>query len=153
MFSPKGPAGFTLLELMIVLTVVGLMASIALPRMGRSQTRFHIQAARAELIQAHALTRATAMRWGRTAELQVNTVQKTFWVQVDTGGASPLSVGRVHTVGGGLSITSTATRFCFDARGMRTSRNGCGNNLDKVILSGPQTADTVQITALGELKG
>lgn len=80
--------GFTLLELLLVLLIVGTMASLAVPRFGRARDRLAVRGAALELAAALAVTRASAIRAGG-ASLHVDVAAGTAWITTSSGARLP----------------------------------------------------------------
>ena len=87
--------GFTLVEMLVVITVMGTLAAVLMPSM---VTAFRQRATRGwvdRLTMAHGLARATALRFGRVAELHIDATNKRFWVEVDTDTLQTSVLGKV----------------------------------------------------------
>ena len=117
-------AGFTLVEMLIVFTVIGVVVAIVTPALSRSaQSRLPGLAAD-KFVASHALARATAMRAGTVAELHIDPTYGRFWVEVDTTGAGTRdTVGLLRDVAAdGVTLASNRSLLCFDARGLPYTR-------------------------------
>lgn len=147
--------GFTLIELIIVLFLLAVIAAIGAPRLSAALRSRETATAADRFVSAHALARATAVRYGRRAQLHINAPAKRFWVEVDTSGAA---VNQRATVGYarqldavGLTMTSNRTILCFDARGLAVTGNSCEQGDAQVIFAHSDAADTVVTTTLGKV--
>ena len=121
--------GFTLIEMLIVTTIMGFLAAVLMPNMVTAFRQRATSGSVDRLMIAHGLTRATAIRFGRVAELHIDAANKRFWVEVDTSGTGVRdTVGLVNQLDAALTVTSTRSLLCFDARGLATAR-GTENGL------------------------
>jgi prepilin-type N-terminal cleavage/methylation domain-containing protein len=147
--------GFSLLELIITLSIIAIIAALGLPAMTGTMDQRQVSGAADQFRAAHALARASAMRYGHIARL--HTDPQKFWVDVDTSGASQFStVGVVRDVStDGVRIATSASLFCFDARGIPVSDVGCQSGPASVTfnstISGSPRSATLQITNLGSI--
>jgi type IV fimbrial biogenesis protein FimT len=147
--------GFTLMEAIIVMTVMAIVAAIAGPKLSAALHRRTSSSAADQFVVTHSLARATALRYGRVAQLHIDAGTRRFWVDVDTsanGLGQRATIAYVRDVSGsGLSMTSTRTVVCFDARGMASTSGSCEAGDMQVIFSDGATADTVRTTILGRV--
>ena len=70
MSERKPPAGFSLVELLLVLALVGLLAALAAPSMSGTLARVRLDAAASEVRTAWAKARLEAMRTGEPVAFQ-----------------------------------------------------------------------------------
>ena len=147
-------AGFTLIQLLIVLVMFSLMILIAIPKLNNAFRQRTVSTAADRLVLAHTLARSTALRYGRVAQLHIDPSSTSFWVDVDTigGGVGRQIIGGVQSVAvPGLTLTATRTLLCFDARGLATTRGGCTGGADTVVLTLSGRSSTVIVTSLGKV--
>ncbi len=145
--------GFTLLELVIVLTLVSLIAGVVGPKLADGVQRWSITAAADQFVLAHSLARSTALRYGRVAELHIVGAASRFWVEVDTSGSGQRArVGLVHDLAdGGVRMVSSRSLLCFDARGLATTSRACQPGDATVVFAMAARVDTVRVTTLGRV--
>ena len=152
--SARGRAGFTLIEAVLGLVVLGILLALAIPRIDNGLRRARLQSAGAELTTAHFLARTSAMRYGRPAELHIDAPNGRFWVQVDTsiaGGTSD-TVGAIHRMSSaGITVTSTRAILCFDRRGLAYTAGTCEAPDATITFSLAGRTDTVRTTAIGKI--
>ncbi len=148
-------SGFTLLDIILVITFVGLLAGITFPRIADVQSRFAVRGAITTFMSAHSLTRATAIREGGVAELHIDATNDRFWVEVDTtlaGSGVMDTIGTVVDLGAqGVTLSSTQSLLCFDGRGMPRSDSGCATAGATIAFTYDSQADTILTTALGKI--
>ena len=150
--------GFTTIELIIVLVVFGIVAALAGPKFYDAFIAAQTRTAADRFVRATELARASAVRFGRDAEVHIDASGKRFWVTVDT---SVNLTGQKDTIGPIQSlvdakVTITAnpaadTLICFDIRGIRSSRGLCQTGGLAVLFSYTGRVDSVQITSLGKV--
>ena len=144
--------GFTMLEMLIVMTVMGVILAVSLPSMVTAFRQRATRGAVDRLAMAHGLARATAVRLGRVAELHIDAANGRFWVEVDTSGTGIRdTIGVMNDLGGQVTMLSDRTLLCFDLRGLTTTRGACeaGDALVQFSLQG--RTDTLQTTVLGKV--
>lgn len=147
--------GFTMIETTIVLALVAIVAAIGAPKLWAALQRRRTASAADQFVLTHSLTRSTALRYGRVAQLHIDATGKRFWIDVDTsanGVGQRATIANVRDVSGdGLVMTSTRALLCFDARGLASTSGSCESGDATVIFSDGATADTVATTALGKV--
>ncbi len=144
--------GYSVLELLTVLTLVGVIVAIVTPSLSTAFQQRSTQGAVDRLMTAHALTRATATRFGRVAELHLDASNARFWIEVDTSGTGIRdTVGLVHDLSGEVTMTSDRDLLCFDSRGLATTRNGCESGDALVQFSFGDRTDSFQTTVWGKV--
>ena len=161
MQSPS-TSGFTTLEMLTVMVVFGILAAITGPKFYASYAAATTHTAADRLGRAAELARASAVRFGRDAQLRVNTTTKRFWVQVDT---TVNLTGVMDTIGPvqnfsdsrvGLSlaldgVAASSAVLCFDTGGLRSTRSPCDSGAAAVAFDLASHVDTVQFTSLGKV--
>src|SRR5689334_18314250 len=79
-------AGFTLMEMLLVISVSSLMLAIAGPRMIRTMARENVRAASVQVTERLAIARQTAIRRNRGATFHIQSNKA--WVSADYNGST-----------------------------------------------------------------
>ena len=147
--------GFTMIESIMVASIIGVVAAIGGPKVSSALQRRTTASAADQFVVAHSLTRSTALRYGRIAQLHVDATGQRFWVDVDT---SANGIGQRATIANiryvndvGLQMASNRALLCFDASGIASIAGSCESGDAKVIFSDGAMADTVSTTVLGKV--
>ena len=147
--------GFTMVESIMVVSIIGVVAAIGGPKISSALQRRTTASAADQFVAAHSLTRSTALRYGRIAQLHVDATAQRFWVDVDT---SANGIGQRATIANiryvnevGLHMASNRTLLCFEARGIASTAGSCESGDARVVFSDGVTADTVATTILGKV--
>ncbi|HJQ10568.1 MAG TPA: GspH/FimT family pseudopilin [Gemmatimonadaceae bacterium] len=155
MWTQDRRRGFTLLEVIIVLALLAVVAAMGTPRLSAALRRRTTQMAADQFATAHSLARATAVRYGRVAQLHIDAPTKRFWVDVDT---SANGIGQRATIWYTRDLTSTGvvmqsnrSLLCFDARGLPLVLGACESGDATVSFTLLDRADTVRTAALGKI--
>src|SRR5437868_550187 len=148
-------AGFTLIEGIISVAVLAILAAIGGPRVTAALQSRQSSSAADQFVVVHNLTRATALRYGRIAQLHIDAPNKRFWVDVDTsanGSNQRETITNVRDVSdNGLTMTSSRALLCFDARGIPSTLGSCQAGDAQLIFSDGLRAETQVTTALGKM--
>ncbi len=150
----RGHAGFTVIELLVVLALIGLLTSMVGPSLARMRSVSGFQTGRAQVTAALASARATSARSGRTSMVVIDTATGMLRVQVDTSDigrpASPVVVRDFHVEREtGTSLGSNRDALCFDARGIGVIATGCSETGARITLRIGDTVDTIRVNAAG----
>jgi prepilin-type N-terminal cleavage/methylation domain-containing protein len=124
---PRVPAprrGYTLAEVLIVITIIGILSTFALPKLSDLRDKSALYTARARFVRAVMSARQAAIQRGKKAYFRTN--NNTMWVFVDTTGSNTDSVVvmRPLNMSSQYGITITAptglTSIVYDPRGVAT---------------------------------
>jgi Tfp pilus assembly protein FimT len=144
-----------MVEMIMVLGLIGIVATIGGPKVAVALQRRTTASAADQFALTHSLSRSTAIRYARVAQLHIDAAGSRFWVDVDTsadGSGQRATIAYVRDVNTtGLTMTSTRTLLCFDARGLPSTTGSCEPADAKVVFSDGAVADTILTTALGKI--
>lgn len=146
--------GFTLVEMTFALLAVGMVAGAAVPPLMRWHQNMELATSMDQFERLYELTRITAIREGRIAELHIDDAATRLWVQVDTTGTGVIdTVAVVQELETNVAFDANRTVLCFDARGLPTTVGACDSPDATVAFSLTTTGqvDTTRITLLGKV--
>jgi prepilin-type N-terminal cleavage/methylation domain-containing protein len=152
--GPPRRSGFSLIEVLVVITILGLIASFAAAPVARMRTSAALQSGRSQVTSALSLAQATAVRWGRTTTLSIDTVLDALTIRVDTAvqSSAPVVI-RTYPVGEelGVELETDQAAVCYSARGVGTAASGCAATGTRLIIRSVDRADTVLINSAGRV--
>ena len=143
--------GFSLMEILTVMIMIGIMASLALPRLNSTLAKQSVRGARSAITTAHSRARNAAISRGRRTAFAIRNGVLVILSRnpvtgvVDTVGRTSDSV----TSRFGVTFTvnpSTRDTLVFDSRGLGTEGSGTD-----IYVSKSGYADTVSISSLGRV--
>jgi prepilin-type N-terminal cleavage/methylation domain-containing protein len=105
---------FTLPELMLVLALIGILTSVALPRLSQAMDRIEVGGAAHRIIAAHQRARIMAIIRGQVVLLSVDSIRLTISAQ---GGADSLWSDIGPTLAG-VELVGPARQFTFSPQGI-----------------------------------
>ena len=135
--------GFSLLELVLVLAVVGLLFGIALPRFAGAVDHIEVESAANHLMAAHQRARIMAVT---RSQVLVLTIQADSLIIRPRGQASPLwaEIGPTAT---GVTLEGPARQFTFSPQGLTL-----GFSNATLRLSRGTASRTIVISRLGRVR-
>lgn len=144
--------GFTLPEVLIVIVLIGVLASMVVPAISDLRARSGLRSARSLVLASLSAARAAAIQKGKTATLSL--VNGTLTVTALSGIRSdsvqiqgPVSLSRV--TGATIApLNGAPTQLVYDARGIVTPALG---SVSRYVLSMGSRADTVCISGAGTI--
>jgi prepilin-type N-terminal cleavage/methylation domain-containing protein len=149
------PRGFTLIEMIMVLGLIGIATAISGPKIASALQKRTTASAVDQFALTHSLSRATAIRYARVAQLHIDVAGKRFWVDVDTsanGTGQRAIIDNVRDMStAGLTMTSNRALLCFDARGLPSTSGGCEAGDAKIVFSDGAQTDSLVTTVLGKI--
>ena len=142
--------GFTAIEMMIVVVLVGVLSAIALPYLRTGPAKSGVRGALSAITSLHAIARNAAIARGRTAILVIKaTAPATVLVVVRRPGSSVVdTVGAVENLFARFSValTTTSDSVAFTPRGI-----GISTSNTTVIVTRSSVADTLTISGAGRV--
>lgn len=142
-FLGPAPAGATLLEMAIVLAMLGLLASLALPRAGGMLDRARVTAARTEAVTVFAIARHLAIRQSRRATVTIDSRRGRLIVHMGADTAYRRDLARSF----GVTLVATQDSMSYHATGI-----GYGAANLSLRISRGRAADTVVVSRLGRVR-
>lgn len=142
-------AGFTIIELLTVVVIVGIMMGVAFPFLRRSSDRGGVTESAVVISSMHARAKLAAIQRGRVTRLKMDAGSNTMWVTSSrAAGTGVDTIGRVENLNDRFGITFTTTRdsLAFTPRGIGTETSGT-----TIIITKGTAADTLTISAAGRL--
>jgi Tfp pilus assembly protein FimT len=143
-------AGVSMLEIMVVVSVLGLMYLLVGPRISAVQEQNSLRAARQQLSSAFATARAAALQKGKTATLTMSPISASVSVLSGLTGNPVLIYGPLRfdkELNSTLSaLNGAAMTVSFDARGLVTP---IPVGISRYRLTSGTRADTICISPAG----
>ena len=135
--------GATLSELIVVVTLVGVLTGFALPQLLRGYDRLETRSAAQETATAFFVGRASAVAAGKPVNVVIDAAQAGLRVIAGGDTVLALPVGVRH----GVAIAATRQSMTYTAAGL-----GYGGANLRVILSRGSAAETVFVSREGRVR-
>lgn len=140
--------GFTLIEMLMVVVIVGLGLLIALPRFQSVLGQSNLTSARAAVITMHSIARATAAS-GRAAVVRMtgNSILVTATPRLKAGAGSRDTVAGPKNMSTeyGVSMSPSVDTIMID-------QTGLGRNASNIILTKSSFKDTIRVNTYGRVQ-
>jgi prepilin-type N-terminal cleavage/methylation domain-containing protein len=137
--------GFTLIEVLTVITIVGILLGVIVPRYGRISGAMSVHSAKQEIAAMLSQGRATAIQTDQSV-MVVHSGNALSLIAVSGTGSMLISQ---QDLGSAFGVTFSATKdtVTYDSRGMLT-----GNTVTlKYVVTIGDTRDSVCLLALGKV--
>lgn len=135
--------GFTLIEVVIVVTIAGLLSAITISRAGGFIDRIEVHSATMEAESMFSRARHIAIARGTQTTLDIDPVRSTLSIR----GASEVLSGRDLRAAHGVSLGTNRTSITYSPIGV-----GYGAANFTMILSRGRAADTIYVSRLGRVR-
>jgi prepilin-type N-terminal cleavage/methylation domain-containing protein len=143
--------GFTVLEMLLVIMIIGIVSLIGLPRMRAGMTSTNVRGARTTLINMLSRTRIAATQNSRVAVLKVQANNAVILMRprLLPGAGDADTLGAVAPLGDsyGVTVTAAIDSVRFDPRGMAS---GFGTGTTFVLVRDGVT-ERVTVDGLGRV--
>jgi prepilin-type N-terminal cleavage/methylation domain-containing protein len=143
--------GFTVLEMMLVIIVLGIVTALGLPRMSAGVSKANVRGARTSLINLLSRTRIAAMETNRISLLKIegNNAVVLLRPRRLPGAGNADTLGPVARLGDayGVTITGAIDSVRFDPRGL-AGGFGTGTTF---LLARDGFTDSIRIDGLGRV--
>jgi len=138
--------GFTLAEMLIVLVIIGIALSMAIPRMQGVLHESALQGSLNRVASDLTLTRLRAVRGASRASLTINAAGTGYTVVVDPNG-TPQTIKTVSfaTDTRGLVLSPASTSVTFDSRGLLVTGTAT------IVATRQGRRDSVFVTGVGRV--
>lgn len=149
----KSRPGFSLIEILIVVVIVGVLTMIAAPRVRATSDQYNVKAARERIASSVATARATAIHSGRESVFWTSGNWFAVWTQNPTTGAWQQAVPWQNMIsthsGVNLQIGGAGWSYVwFEPRGLTKYRP---SSTVVFRLVGKATTDSVCVSRLGQI--
>lgn len=145
----KSDAGVTLVEMVIVLTLIGIITAISLPKLANSTDVLAIRSARQEVASYISQARALAIQSGRVARFVRNGNSIQLTVTNTAGGTSLIASQNLGSGNGVTLAASPSDTIAFDPRGVLQS--GVSTSSPKIRVSRNGVQDSVCVVGWGKV--
>lgn len=135
--------GFTLLELTITVTLIGVIALIAIPSVARVRDRAAVHGATSLLVSALADARHQALRWQRRTAVRFDTLSAHATVHAGRDTLSRVSLDSLFRV----AMRASRDSIAFYPLGL-----GYGAANARLIITRGAAAETVTVSRAGRVK-
>lgn len=144
--------GFTLVETMLVVTILGVVALIGFPRMRDGMIRTNVRGARTTLINLLSKARTAATQTNRITVFKIQGNNAFVLARprlVPDGVSNADTLGAVERLGDiyGVTVTAAIDSVRFDPRGLGT---GFGTGTDFLVSRNGKT-ETIRVDGLGRV--
>ena len=137
--------GVTLPEMLMVLIIIGLLASLAMPPLGRALDRLAVDDAASRYESLHELARTTAVTRGRLSRVQLDSARHTAVLELKR---APTAWDTLQTRDlGRARLSASQTMVTFSPIGI-----GFGASNTRIVFTAGVAAETVTVARTGRLR-
>ena len=139
--------GFTVIEMAIVTTMIGLVTAMAFPKLAAVREQSALHSAKRHLLTQIAAARSSAIQRG--GEVRLRTASNAVWLTTEIGGAQT-EISPTSELGVTFDVTLSPSQdpVRFDSRGYAIALPATGV---KYVLERGAQRDSVCLTRLGTI--
>jgi prepilin-type N-terminal cleavage/methylation domain-containing protein len=146
--------GFTLIELMVVIVVVGIILTYGFPKVQALLIKSNLRGARSTLLTALQQGKTWAVTDGRATTVRVDPATGALWITAaprrdGTPGSDTVGPVRQLTTVYGAAVTAPQDTFAFDQRGLLTPVGS--STPQTIVVSSSGYRDSVMINGYGRI--
>jgi prepilin-type N-terminal cleavage/methylation domain-containing protein len=135
--------GTTVAELIVVLTIVGILLAVALTRTGTARDRASVRAAATETVATLALARRWSLSRASRTAVTFDTMGATLTVRSFTDTVARRDLGSSH----GINLSASRDSMAYAPNGL-----GYGASNLTLVLRRGVAAETVVVSRLGRVR-
>ena len=117
----KGQGGFTLLEIMVVVAIIGIGAAIAVPEFVQWNARTQLRQATSEIASQLTMARMAAMNRNRAVDITIQATSGVVNVSAVVSGGSRTVIPATSFMHSVRSVTGGPVTVSFSSLGVKTS--------------------------------
>jgi prepilin-type N-terminal cleavage/methylation domain-containing protein len=141
--NPRAHTGFTLLEVLLVLTIIGVLTGIAIPRAQRLLDGVAVRGAAQDAAGLLELARQIAMTRGERVSVDIDSMPARLTMRAGTDTLRRRNEQAIH----GVRFSTTRSPVVYSQLGM-----GFGVSNLTLIVSRGGAAETVTVSRLGRVR-
>lgn len=146
----RSNAGFSMLELVIALTIGAVLTGIAVSSLSGVQGRIAVRGARSSFQSLHARARVQAIELGRTVRLNVDPVGDSVWISTSTETLQTVHFDDEFNVDIQLR-TSALLRICMTSRGFADTDCNSYTSTEPIAFRRGDDASFLSVLILGSV--
>lgn len=135
---------FTIMELVTVMTIIGILAVIALPKFAETVRNSKVRSARDEVVSYFMRAQAVAIQRGQRTHVRVAGDRMSV-VTVADGLEQTILASDLYA-GHGVSLSASQSEFTYDPRGFAQNIPGAG----RLVVTRDSRSMPVCVTGLGK---
>ncbi len=141
-----------MIELIIVLVIASVLASIAMGRIGKTRSVLAGGAARQAFLALHSRTRAQAIEFGTTARLMLDVSGDSAWIVQGGETIETYRFANDHVDVESNSLDHTLLQMCMIARGYSEPRCNSFTEPIELTFKTAESAASVVLLPMGQVK-
>lgn len=140
--------GFSLIELIIVVLVVAILGTLALPSIQRTLQLYRLEAGTSYIVHRLTETRLAAIKRNRDTWLEINSANRTLTLKSTNDAGQQISLGLPTSLPEGVQFNGAPASVAFTSLGRNRA---AGNTQIKLKLTSANRNKTVSVSTTGNI--